>query len=256
LNLSEEKEPDIWKAIKYGAIVENTCFKKHSRAVNYTDTSKSENTRVSCPISHIRNAIQPSIGGTPKNIFFLTCDAFGVVPPVQRLPKAQAMCHFISGYISKVACTEAGITVPEPVFSACFGAPFLPLHPTVYAEMLGKKMESDDVKIWMINTGWTGAGFDVGERIQLKYTRAMITAILEQKLNHVGYRTHSIYGTEIPLTCPQVHSQILSPRETWKDDVALYKQANQLAQQFIENFKNFDSYATEEILAGGPKLKV
>ena len=256
LNLSEEKEPDIWKAIKYGAIVENTCFKKHSRAVDYSDTSKSENTRVSYPISHIRNAIQPSIGGTPKNIFFLTCDAFGVIPPVQRLSKAQAMYHFISGYTSKVAGTEAGITDPEPVFSACFGAPFLPLHPTVYAEMLGKKMESDDVKIWMINTGWTGGGFGVGERIQLKYTRAMITAILEQKLNHVGYRTHSIYGTEIPLTCPQVPSQILSPRETWKDDVAFYKQANELAQQFIENFKNFESYATEEILAGGPKLKV
>lgn len=139
LNLSEEKEPDIWKAIKYVAIVENTCFKKHSRAVDYTDTSKSENTRVSYPISHIRNAIQPSTGGTHKNIFFLTCDAFGVVPPVQRLSKAQAMYHFISGYTSKVACTEAGITDPEPVFSACFGAPFLPLHPTVYAEILVKK---------------------------------------------------------------------------------------------------------------------
>ena len=254
LHLSQEKEPDIWRAIKYGAIVENTTFLPNSREVDYTDNSKSDNTRVSYPIAHIRNAISPSIGGIPKNIFFLTCDAFGVIPPIQRLSKAQAMYHFISGYTSKVAGTEAGVTDPEPVFSACFGAPFLPLHPTTYAEMLGEKMETHEVKIWMINTGWTGGSFGVGKRIQLAYTRAMITAVLEQKLDDVGYRTHSIFGTEIPMTCPGVPSQILSPRETWKDDEVFYQKANDLAKQFIDNFKAFEDFASPEILAGGPQL--
>ncbi len=253
IDLTEEKEPDIWNAIKYGAIVENTVFKKGSREIDYEDSSKTENTRVSYPIDHIRNAIQPSIGGIPKNIFFLTCDAFGVIPPIQRLSKNHAMYHFISGYTSKVAGTEAGVTEPEPVFSACFGAPFLPLHPTKYAEMLGKKMEENDVKIWLINTGWTGGAYGVGERIKLKYTRAMITAALEGKLDNVGYRTHSIFGAEIPLTCPNVPSEILSPRETWRNDQGFYKQANDLARRFIKNFEKFEEFANDEIMSGGPK---
>ncbi len=253
IDLSEEKEPDIWNAIKYGAIVENTVFKENAREVDYHDSSITENTRVSYPIDHIRNAIEPSIGGVPKNIFFLTCDAFGIIPPIQRLSKGQAMYHFISGYTSKVAGTEAGVTEPEPVFSACFGAPFLPLHPTKYAEMLGKKMEEHDVKIWLINTGWTGGEYGVGERIKLKYTRAMITAALDGKLDNVGYRTHSIFGAEIPLTCPNVPGEILSPRETWKNDNAFYKKANDLADRFINNFKKFEEFANEEIMAGGPK---
>ena len=253
IDLSEEKEPDIWNAIKYGAIVENTVFKENSREVDYHDSSVTENTRVSYPIDHIRNAIQPSIGGVPRHIFFLTCDAFGIIPPIQKLSKGQAMYHFISGYTSKVAGTEAGVTEPEPVFSACFGAPFLPLHPTKYAEMLGKKMEEHEVSIWLINTGWTGGEYGVGERISLKYTRAMITAALEGKLDHVGYRTHSIFGAEIPLTCPNVPGEILSPRETWKDDVAFYKKANDLAARFIENFKKFEEFANEEIMAGSPQ---
>jgi len=253
IDLSEEKEPDIWNAIKYGAIIENTVFKERTREIDYHDSSITENTRVSYPIDHIRNAIEPSIGGIPKNIFFLTCDAFGIIPPIQRLSKGQAMYHFISGYTSKVAGTEAGITEPEPVFSACFGAPFLPLHPTKYAEMLGKKMEEHDVKIWLINTGWTGGEYGVGERIKLKYTRAMITAALDGKLDHVGYRNHSIFGAEIPLTCPNVPSEILSPRETWKNDTAFYKKANELATRFIDNFKKYEAFANEEIMSGGPK---
>lgn len=253
IDLTEEKEPDIWNAIKYGAIIENTVFKENSREVDYTNSSKTENTRVSYPIEHIRNAIQPSIGGIPKNIFFLTCDAFGIIPPIQRLSKGQAMYHFISGYTSKVAGTEAGVTEPEPVFSACFGAPFLPLHPTKYAEMLGKKMEEHDVKIWLINTGWTGGEYGVGERIKLKYTRAMISAALEGKLDNVGYRTHSIFGAEIPLTCPNVPSEILSPRETWKNDKAFYTKANELAGRFTENFKKYEEFANDEIMAGAPK---
>jgi phosphoenolpyruvate carboxykinase (ATP) len=253
IDLTEEKEPDIYKAIKYGAIVENTRFFEGSREINYEDSSVTENTRVSYPISHIRNAIEPSIGGIPKNIFFLTCDAFGVIPPIQRLSKNHAMYHFISGYTSKVAGTEAGVTEPEPVFSACFGAPFLPLHPTTYAEMLGDKMQQHDVKIWLINTGWTGGPYGVGKRISLKYTRAMITAALKGVLDNVGYRTHSIFGAEIPLTCPDVPSEILSPRETWKNDEGFYKQANDLARRFIKNFEKFEEFANEEILSGGPK---
>ncbi len=253
IDLSEEKEPDIWNAIKYGAIIENTRFEEGSRKVDYHNSTVTENTRASYPLEHIRNAIEPSIGGIPRNIFFLTCDAFGVIPPIQRLSKGQAMYHFISGYTSKVAGTEAGVTEPQPAFSACFGAPFLPLHPTKYAEMLGRKMEEYDVKIWLVNTGWTGGPYGVGERINLKYTRAMITAALNGVLENVGYRNHSIFGAEIPLTCPGVPSEILSPRETWKDDIAFYKQANDLADKFNNNFTKFEEFANEEIMSGAPK---
>lgn len=253
IDLSREKEPDIWDAIKYGSIVENTCFHDGTRTIDYENKSVTENTRVSYPLSHIRNAMEPSIGGVPKNIFFLTCDAFGIIPPIQRLSKEQAMYHFISGYTSKVAGTETGITEPVPAFSACFGAPFLPLHPTKYAEMLGEKMEKYDVKIWLINTGWTGGPYGVGKRINLKYTRAMITAALDGVLDNVGYRKHSIFGAEFPLTCPNVPSEILSPRETWKDDKAFYKQANDLARKFNKNFEAFEKYANKEIMSGAPK---
>ena len=253
IDLTEEKEPDIYKAIQYGAILENTRFNEGTRQVDYENATVTENTRASYPIHHIRNAVEPSIGGIPKNIFFLTCDAFGVIPPIQKLSKGQAMYHFISGYTSKVAGTEAGVTDPEPVFSACFGAPFLPLHPTKYAEMLGEKMDTYDVKVWLVNTGWTSGPYGVGSRISLKYTRSMITAALNGSLNNVGYRTHSIFGAEIPTTCPDVPSEVLSPRETWKDDAAFYKKANDLAGRFIENFKKFEDFANDEIMDGGPK---
>lgn len=253
IDLSEEKEPDIFNAIKYGAIVENTRFIPNTRTVDYTNTEVTENTRVSYPIDHIRNIAKPSIGGIPKNIFFLTCDAFGVIPPIQRLSKGQAMYHFISGYTSKVAGTEAGITEPVPAFSACFGAPFMPLHPTKYAEMLGKKMEENDVNVWLINTGWTGGVYGVGSRIKLKYTRAMISAALSGVLDNVGYRVHSIFGAEMPLTVPGVPNEILSPRETWKNDAAFYKKANELAMKFQKNFDKFRDNANQEILDGEPK---
>ncbi len=253
IDLSEEKEPDIWNAIKYGAILENTRFKPGTREVDYTNCEVTENTRVSYPIYHIRNAVDPSIGGIPKNIFFLTCDAFGVIPPIQRLSKGQAMYHFISGYTSKVAGTEAGVTEPQLVFSACFGSPFLPLHPARYAELLGKKMEEHDTNVWLINTGWTGGPYGVGKRISLKYTRAMISAALSGVLNNVGYRKHSIFGAEIPLTCPNVPNEILSPRETWKNDQAFYKKANDLARKFNDNFSKFEEFANDEIMAGQPK---
>lgn len=255
IDLTEENEPDIFRAIKFGAIVENTRFHENTRSIDFSNTSVTENTRVSYPLDHIDNIASPSIGGIPKNIFFLTCDAFGVMPPLLRLSKGQAMYHFISGYTSKVAGTEAGVTEPQPVFSACFGGPFMPLHPTVYAEMLGKKMEEQNVNIWLINTGWTGGPYGVGSRIKLKYTRAMISAALSGVLDNVGYRKHSIFGAEIPMTCPDVPSEILSARETWQDDEGFYKMSNKLARMFKENFKKFESYANEEIMAGAPKVR-
>ncbi|WP_421878338.1 phosphoenolpyruvate carboxykinase (ATP) [Marinoscillum sp.] len=253
IDLTEENEPDIWNAIKYGAILENTRFIPNTRTVDFSNTEVTENTRVSYPIDHIRNTVKPSIGGVPKNIFFLTCDAFGVMPPIMRLTKGQTMYHFISGYTSKVAGTEAGVTEPQPVFSACFGAPFMPLHPTRYAELLGQKMEENEVNVWLVNTGWTGGPYGVGSRIRLKYTRAMITAALSGVLDNVGYRNHSIFGAEMPTTCPGVPNEILSPKETWQNDKAFYEKANQLADKFKANFDQFREFANDEILSGEPQ---
>ena len=255
IDLTREKEPQIFDAIRFGAIVENTRYHEGSRSVDYTNTSVTENTRTAYPIHFIDNAVDKSVGGHPKNIFFLTCDAYGVLPPISRLSKGQAMYHFISGYTAKVAGTEAGITEPQTAFSACFGAPFLPLHPTKYAEMLGKKMEEHDVKVWLVNTGWTGGPYGVGSRMKLPYTRAMITAALNGDLDKVGYRHHSIFGVAIPATCPGVPSQVLSPRETWGNDEGYYQKANQLATAFVKNFEKFAEGANEEIMEGAPKPK-
>ncbi len=256
IDLTREKEPEIYDAIKFGSIVENTRYFDDTRTVDYANVSVTENTRTSYPINYISNAVSPSIGGIPRNIFFLTCDAYGVLPPISRLSKGLAMYHFISGYTAKVAGTEAGVTEPQTAFSACFGAPFLPLHPTKYAEMLGKKMEDYNVNIWLVNTGWSGGPYGVGSRMKLSYTRAMITAALEGTLDNVGYRTHSIFGCNIPLTCPGVPSTVLSPRETWKNDIGYYKMANRLANEFIHNFQQFEDFANEEIMKGAPKPRL
>ncbi len=254
IGLTAEREPEIYQAIKFGAILENTRFLKNQRSVDFNDTSVTENTRVSYPLHHIPNSVHPSIGGIPKNIFFLTCDAYGVIPPIQRLNTSQAMYHFISGYTSKVAGTEDGITEPVPVFSACFGAPFMPLHPTSYATLLGEKLEANQTNVWLINTGWTNGPYGVGSRIKLRYTRSMITAALNGVLDNVGYRKHSLFGAEIPLTCPDVPSEILSPRETWKDDEAFYKKANELVRRFQKNFDQFRDQSDDYILTGEPAL--
>lgn len=252
IDLSEEKEPEIYDAIRYGAIVENTRFKEGAREIDYKNTKVTENTRSAYPIYNIANAIKPSVGGIPQNIFFLTCDAFGVLPPISKLTTGQAMYHFISGYTAKVAGTETGVTEPQTVFSACFGAPFLPLHPMVYAEMLGKKMEQNKVNIWLVNTGWTGGSYGLGKRIELAKTRAMISAALNGTLENVGYRKHSVFGVLIPMTCPDVESRLLSPRETWQDDKSYYQTANELARQFNINFEKFEAQAGKEILSGAP----
>ncbi|TCK65130.1 phosphoenolpyruvate carboxykinase (ATP) [Winogradskyella wandonensis] len=255
IDLSEEKEPDIYRAIKPGAILENVVFKENGE-VDYMDSSITQNTRVSYPIYHIDNIKEPSYASNPKNIFFLTADAFGVLPPISKLTPAQAAYHFISGYTAKVAGTEAGVKEPQPSFSACFGAPFMPLHPTKYAEMLSKKMKEAGVNVWLINTGWSGGPYGVGSRMKLKYTRAMITAVLNGDLglyNYDDYHIHSVFGVAQPRECPGVPSGLLSPRATWNDDKAYYDMAFKLANSFRQNFKQFESYASEEIRRGGPQ---
>src|SRR5690606_15621564 len=197
----------------------------------------------------------PSKGGIPENIFFLTADAFGVLPPISKLTPGQAMYHFISGYTAKVAGTEMGVTEPQTTFSACFGAAFLPLHPTTYGEMLGKKIKENNVKVWLINTGWSGGSFGVGSRISLKYTRAMIIAALDGKLDNVSYETHEIFGLAMPTECEGVPTEILNPKNTWEDKAGYDAKANHLANQFVKNFEQFESAANEEIMAAAPQAK-
>ncbi|MFD1161183.1 MULTISPECIES: phosphoenolpyruvate carboxykinase (ATP) [Hwangdonia] len=255
INLSREQEPEIYDAIKKGAILENVILGKNGD-VDFGDISITQNTRVSYPIYHIENIKQPSIGKNPKNIFFLTADAFGVMPPISKLTPSQAAYHFISGYTAKVAGTEAGVVEPQPSFSACFGAPFMPLHPAKYAEMLSKKMKESGVNVWLVNTGWTGGPYGVGTRMKLKYTRAMITAVLNGDLglyNYDDYHIHSVFGVAQPRSCPGVPTEVLSPRATWNDDKAYYTTAFKLTNAFRENFKKFEAHCNEEIRRGGPQ---
>lgn len=257
INLSRDSEPEIYDAIKKGAILENVIMDENG-VVDYKDTSITQNTRVSYPIYHIENIEVPSIGRNPKNIFFLTADAFGVLPPISKLTPGQAAYHFISGYTAKVAGTEDGIDEPVPSFSACFGAPFMPLHPTKYAEMLSKKMQEAGVNVWLINTGWTGGPYGIGHRMKLKYTRAMISAAMNGELgeySYEDYHIHSVFRVMQPRKCPGVPTDVLSPRATWNNDPGYYKTANKLATSFIENFKKFEEYANEEIMAGAPRLR-
>lgn len=253
INLTEEGEPDIYRAIKHGAILENINFKAGTRQIDFEDSSITQNTRVSYPIYHIQNALPKSKGGNPKNIFFLTCDAYGVLPPISKLTRGQAMYHFISGYTAKVAGTELGVTEPQKTFSACFGAPFLPLHPTQYAEMLGEKMDKHQVNVWLVNTGWSGGSYGVGSRMKLRYTRAMITAALEGELGKANFTPHPIFGVLMPDACPNVPGELLNPRNTWEDKLAYDETANYLASSFVDNFAQYADKANEEILSAAPK---
>ncbi len=255
IDLTEEKEPQIFAAIKPNALVENTVYLDGTNTVDFANGSITENTRVAYPITHINNAKEPSIAGDPKNIFFLTCDAYGILPPISRLSKGQAMYSFISGYTAKVAGTEVGVTEPQATFSACFGRAFLPLHPTKYAELLGKKLEEhSDVKVWLINTGWTGGPYGVGNRMKLSYTRAMITAAMNGQLDNVSYETHPVFGFEMPTSCPNVPDELLIPINTWENKEEYMKKAYELAAMFVKNFEKYASQANEEILAAAPKL--
>jgi phosphoenolpyruvate carboxykinase (ATP) len=254
IDLSAEKEPQIFNAIKEGAILENIKCVEGTTTPDYTDTSITQNTRVSYPIHHIDNALQPSKGGHPKNIFFLTCDAFGVLPPISKLTREQAMYYFISGYTAKVAGTEEGVNEPQATFSACFGAPFMPLHPAEYAEMLGQKMEEHNTNVWLVNTGWTGGAYGTGQRINLRYTRAMIAAALSGILSNSEFKTHDIFGLSMPVDCPGVPNELLDPRQTWQNKEAYDLKANELAQRFIRNFTQFEAQSSEAILSAAPKL--
>ncbi|OEK09258.1 phosphoenolpyruvate carboxykinase (ATP) [Flavivirga aquatica] len=254
IDLTEEKEPDIFRAIKPGALLENIVFKEGTKEVDYFDSTITQNTRVSYPIDHIDAIAKPSYGKNPKNIFFLTCDAFGVLPPVSKLTPGQAAYHFISGYTAKVAGTEAGVTEPIPSFSACFGEPFMPLHPTKYAEMLSEKMIEAGVNVWLINTGWSGGSYGVGSRIKLKYTRAMISSILEGELEKVEYEQHPIFGLYMPKYCKGVPTEILDPMNTWLQKGAYISKSIQLAHSFHLNFDKFINLASDEIMHGGPLI--
>lgn len=255
IDLSEEKEPDIYNAIKPHAILENVVLNADG-TVKFEDDSITPNTRVSYPIDHIANIQPGSLANNPKNIFFLTADAYGVLPPISKLTPGQAAYHFISGYTAKVAGTEAGINEPVAVFSACFGAPFMPLHPTFYAEMLAKKMEEANVNVWLVNTGWTGGAYGTGERMSLKHTRRMIKAAMNGELAQTEYQTHEVFGLQMPLSCPEVPNELLDPKSTWSDKNDYDTKANELAVKFLDNFKQFESEASKEILAASPKVLV
>jgi phosphoenolpyruvate carboxykinase (ATP) len=254
IDLTKEKEPQIYNAIRFGALLENVRFIPGTRTVDYANISVTENTRAAYPIDLVDNIAVPSVGDVPKNIFFLTADAFGVLPPISRLTNEQAMYHFISGYTAKVAGTEAGVTEPQATFSACFGKAFLPLHPGKYAEMLGDKLRSSGAKVWLVNTGWTGGPYGVGSRMKLAYTRAMIAAALEGKLDQAAFATLPVFGLQIPVSCPDVPAEILNPRNTWSDQAAYDAKATHLAELFVKNFSQYADGVSAEILAAAPKV--
>lgn len=254
IDLSEEKEPEIFNAIKFGTVLENVGYDTESRVVDYTDTSITQNTRASYPIEYISNAKIPCITGHPRNVIFLTYDAFGVLPPVGKLSPEQAMYHFISGYTAKVAGTEVGVDEPEATFSACFGAAFLAWPPTKYAEMLADKMRKHDANAWLVNTGLTGGPYGTGKRIDLKQTRGIINAIHAGDLDRVDTVTDEIFGFEIPTKCTGVDSDILLPRKTWEDSENYDRQAKKLAKLFIDNFENYKDESHSDIFEAGPSV--
>lgn len=252
INLSEENEPEIWNAIKFGSLVENVVMNPETREFDFNDGSLTENTRVGYPVTYIPNAELSGMGNKPKTVIFLAADAFGVLPPISKLDSDAAMYHFVSGYTSKLAGTERGITEPQTTFSTCFGAPFLPLDPSKYAEMLGEKIKETGASVFLINTGWSGGPYGVGSRIKLKYTRAMVSAALSGKLNDVEYVLDPVLNVNIPQSCPDVPSDILNPKNTWEDKAAYDKQAKLLAAKFNENFKKY-THMPQNIVNAGPK---
>ncbi|MGB1074647.1 MAG: phosphoenolpyruvate carboxykinase (ATP) [Flavobacteriales bacterium] len=252
IDLSPANEPQIYNAIRFGSMLENIGFENDGVTPDFENREITENTRVSYPLDHIPGALEAGLGNHPKDVFFLTCDAFGVLPPISRLDKAQAMYHFLSGYTAKVAGTEVGVTEPQATFSACFGAPFMPIHPTRYAEMLGDRMDTHGVRIWLVNTGWSGGGFGTGQRMKLTYTRAMIAAAMGGGLDTVDYATDETFGLAVPQTCPGVPPELLNPRSTWAEPKAFDAAAKHLANLFRENFHPLESLASKAIMEGAP----
>lgn len=254
IDLSVEKEPEIFNAIRFGTVLENVMYNPKTHEVDYSNTTLTENTRAAYPIEFIPNAKIPCVGGHPKNIIFLTCDAYGVLPPVCKLTPAQAMYHFISGYTAKVAGTEMGITEPQATFSACFGAAFMVWHPNKYANLLAQKMEENGAHAWLVNTGWVGGGYGVGERIKLRYTRAIIDAIHNGEFLHAAVVTDPIFGFDIPTSCSDVPKELLIPKNAWPSVDNYNKQAQHLANLFNKNFEKFKDGCSEDIIQAGPNV--
>jgi phosphoenolpyruvate carboxykinase (ATP) len=254
IRLSKEGEPDIYQTTgRFGTILENVVVDPETRVLDLDSAQHTENTRASYPIEQIRNADLDGQAGHPKNVVFLTADAFGVLPPISRLTPEQAMYHFLSGYTAKVAGTERGVTEPSATFSTCFGAPFLPLQPSVYAKMLGEKLARHGAKVWLVNTGWTGGAYGVGTRMKLSHTRRMVSAALSGELDGAEMVTDPVFGLSIPKHVKDVPDQVLNPRETWADKAAYDAQAQKLAGMFRKNFEQFAETAGEKIAAAGPK---
>jgi len=251
IHLSPETEPQIYNALHFGSVLENVVLDPVTRIPDYDDDSKTENTRAAYPVDFIHDAVIPGFGGHPKNVVFLTADAFGVLPPVSKLTPEQAMYHFMSGYTAKVAGTEAGVTEPQATFSTCFGAPFMPLPPKTYAEMLGRRLREHNAQCWLVNTGWQGGPYGIGKRMSLPYTRAMVNALVEGRLADVEFQIEPAFGLSIPKSCPGVPSDLLAPRNSWTDKAAYDKMAADLSARFAKNFEKFD--APPEIKAAGPK---
>ena len=253
INLSSEAEPEIYKATQmFGTILENVVLVEPSREIAFGDGNITENTRASYPIHYIPNAVLPGLGGHPENVVFLTCDAFGVLPPIARLSPDQAMYHFLSGYTAKVAGTERGVTEPKAAFSACFGAPFLPRHPAEYADMLGKRLEEHGSRVWLVNTGWSGGGFGVGSRMKIAHTRAMVRAALLGQLDTVATQEDPVFGLHVPVDVPGVPGSVLTPRSTWADGDGYDAAARKLADMFRENFRKYADRTPERVRNAGP----
>jgi phosphoenolpyruvate carboxykinase (ATP) len=253
IRLSAEAEPQIYATTqRFGTVLENVVMDPATRALDFDDASLTENTRGAYPIEFIDNAVPAGIGGHPENIVMLTADAYGVLPPIARLSPEAAMYHYLSGYTAKVAGTEKGVTEPSATFSTCFGAPFLPLNPNVYARQLGERIARYGSRVWLVNTGWTGGPYGVGSRMKIAYTRAMIRAALSGALDHVGYQRHPVFNVEVPTSCPDVPPAVLEPRGTWADKAAYDAQALKLARMFAENFKTNFADADARVVAAGP----
>jgi phosphoenolpyruvate carboxykinase (ATP) len=256
IRLSEEAEPDIYATTrKFGTVLENVVFDPHWRTLDLNDDNFTPNTRAAYPLTHINNIVESGVAGHPENIIFLTADAFGILPPIAKLTAEQAMYHFLSGYTAKIAGTERGLSdEPQATFSTCFGAPFLPLHPSVYAKLLGDKIKKHKVSCWLVNTGWTAGPYGVGHRMSIQHTRTLLHAALNTELLHAEYTVDPIFGLQIPKQCKNVPADILIPRNTWKDKTDYDRQAKMLANRFVDNFKKYESYVTDEVKKAGPKV--
>jgi len=253
IKLSEDKEPQIWHAIRFGSVLENVVVDDETKEPDYDADDLTENTRAAYPLEYIDNFVPEGMGGHAESVVFLTADAFGVLPPIARLTPESAMYHFLSGFTAKLAGTEAGLgSEPEATFSTCFGSPFLPLKPSVYAEMLGERIAKHQARVYLVNTGWTGGPFGTGERMDLNHTRAMVGAATSGELDDVETKLHPIFNLEVPVSCPGVPDSVLDPQSTWGDKAAYEKQAGQLAAMFVENFKRFEDDVPPEVVEAGP----